>query len=143
MLIEMYKTISSNNVIGKVKTDLLVKNIKFKGSANIKNPTIKLKTDTTLLEYNYCYIPDFKRYYFINDVTIETDNIMTIELRVDVLESFKNDILNSNASIKKYSVDSNYLNSTDYQNEILKEVDIFKSDVTIKKQNNVIMTIIN
>lgn len=43
---------------------------------------------------NYCYIPDFNRYYFINDITIENNQEFTISCKVDVLMSYKDEIKN-------------------------------------------------
>ena len=44
--------------------------------------------------YNYAYIPDFDRYYFIDNVSWSR-GIWTISMHVDVLGSFRGDILNS------------------------------------------------
>ena len=41
---------------------------------------------------NYCYIPAFNRYYFIEDITCENTYIYTLTLKCDVLMTFKNDI---------------------------------------------------
>lgn len=41
---------------------------------------------------NYCYVPDFNRYYFIEDVTIESNKIFTITCKVDVLMTYADDI---------------------------------------------------
>ena len=46
--------------------------------------------------YNYAYIPEFGRYYFIRDMTVVRTGLWRISMQVDVLESFRNYILGSN-----------------------------------------------
>ena len=41
---------------------------------------------------NYCYLPAWNRYYFIEDITCENTYIYRITLKCDVLMSFRNDI---------------------------------------------------
>lgn len=41
---------------------------------------------------NYCYIPAWNRYYFIEDITCENTYIYTLTLKCDVLMTFRNDI---------------------------------------------------
>lgn len=43
--------------------------------------------------YNYAYIPEFSRYYFISDMVSVRKGLWRISMKVDVLESFKNYIL--------------------------------------------------
>lgn len=48
---------------------------------------------STISQYNYCYCADFKRYYFITNVTMETATVCLIACEVDVLATFRSDIL--------------------------------------------------
>ena len=61
----------------------------LRGSASKVAPTIEFSKDVTYFnDYNYCYIPDFKRYYFVdNPVSIRT-GYCSLDFRVDVLTSF-------------------------------------------------------
>lgn len=43
--------------------------------------------------HNYVYIPDFNRYYFVIDIVSVNKNLWKFNLEVDVLMSFKDDIL--------------------------------------------------
>ena len=93
MVIKLYKTTDKPNTINKKKTT--VKSIT--GNAieplDIINPSIKVKVDEDILAANYAEIELFKRLYFIKSITIDK-GFMNITLAVDVLESFKEDILN-------------------------------------------------
>ena len=58
--------------------------------ANLLRTTI---TDI-LLQANYCYIPDFKRYYFIKDIISVGKYLWRINMTTDSLMSYKDEILN-------------------------------------------------
>lgn len=131
MIIQLFNTSDSNNTINKTLTDETEFKIKFKGQADIINPIVKLKSKDPIL-FNYGYIPDFKRYYFINNIVIEPNGIYTLKLNVDVLESFKDDILNCYGYIKQSNNINKYYNAG-YENEERKETEIFKGDVTVGK----------
>lgn len=66
----------------------------MKTVASIQDPIIDIKTNASLCEYNYAYIPQFKRYYFVDDVSWDL-GIWSLSLRVDVLASFRTDIRRS------------------------------------------------
>ena len=134
MIIQLFNTSDSNNTINKTLTDKTEFTIKFKGQADIINPVVKLQSKTPIL-FNYGYIPDFKRYYFINNIIIEPNEIYTLELNVDVLESFKNDILNCYGYIKQSNNINKYYNAG-YETEERKETEIFKGNVTIGNKEN-------
>lgn len=95
MQIKLYNNANVKNSINKILQNELVLTGTLKEPCSILSPQIKvLKQDAILLK-NYCFIEKFKRYYFIENITVENNNFLTLDLSVDVLESFKNDILNS------------------------------------------------
>jgi len=69
------------------------------------NDNIKITWDSfiyqNVLSANYVYIPDFNRYYFINDITSVRQNLWRLSLHVDVLMSYKKEILNTKAFISR------------------------------------------
>lgn len=140
MIVELYNTKDSNNVINKTKTDLTSYDIKFKDVADIQNPTIILRSETPI-KNNYAYIPDFDRYYFIDSISIQPNKIYHLNLTVDVLESFKDDILNSMGTIIRKENSNKYYDN-DYMNEIRKEHIIYKSDVQLELENNILMVVL-
>lgn len=76
----------------------------LKENCSIINPSIELMRDATLINYNYAYIPDFNRYYFIDDTIIDAECIHLI-LRCDVLASFKTAIGSSSEYILRAASD--------------------------------------
>ena len=61
----------------------------MKSPSSVVNPVIELKDDPS--GYNYCYIADFDRYYFINDIVFNK-GIWTCYCNVDVLGTYKTEI---------------------------------------------------
>ena len=94
--LRFYKVKDKENVINKTKENEIVKRGTLKDVSSIYNPTVMIKNDSSILtqNYNYVEIPRFNRFYFIEDIVID-DVYSIISLRCDVLESFKEDILNS------------------------------------------------
>lgn len=71
--------------------------------SSIINPVIRVQS-TELPDFNYAYVPDFKRYYFILNIRNLSTNIWELSLSVDVLESFKDEIANNIAIISSTEV---------------------------------------
>lgn len=138
MKITLYNTTSPYNCINKTLTNSTDFEVKLKDSTSISKPTLLLNTSLDLSVYNYCYIPKFKRYYFLTDIIIQRQNLFIINLDIDVLESYKNDILNSTAYISQ-TVNSNPYYNRDYETEIRKKCTIYKSSITNELNNNIIM----
>lgn len=59
------------------------------------------KTNPLTYDYNYMYIGEFDRYYFIDDISSVRNRLWTISASTDVLMSFKNDILESSVILDK------------------------------------------
>lgn len=98
--IKFYNTKDENYVINKELSEEITKTGTIKDDSSILTPTITVKKDLNLIGKNYCYIASFKRFYFITDIVI-TGVEMIVSLKVDVLESFKKDILASTQVITR------------------------------------------
>ena len=93
LAVALYQNKSSNIRIDKDLTHLHTYDCILKESTSIINPTIRLKaTDVNVLKGNYCYIPKFNRFYYINNVTSINADTWELSLHVDVLMSFRDDI---------------------------------------------------
>lgn len=105
MTIIFYKTLSKPNEINKVLQNSFTITGNFKTDTDIIKPIIKVlnTTDFNIFDYNYCYISELKRYYFIEDITILADKLFYISLSLDVLYTYKNAILSSVGNISRYS----------------------------------------
>lgn len=141
MIMRMYNTSDSNNTINKTLANETEFNIKLKGDTSITQPVVVLHSNNIIL-FNYAYIPEFNRYYFVDKIELFPNGIYNITLKVDVLESFKNDIKNSYGMISKQTNINNYYNDG-YESEIKKEVDLYRSNITfnLDTKEKVLVTI--
>ena len=87
------KCTSDKDVIGKTwsqeTADIKTVEGKILFNKNILNPTFLIETDVSA--FNYCYIPLFNRFYYITNVTVKSGTMKEIEMKVDVLQSWKGD----------------------------------------------------
>src|SRR5699024_12144344 len=74
--------------------------ISLKRTQGIMNTIILIKRKDTIdyTAINYARLQD-KRYYFVSDLDTGNKDIVTLRLKEDVLETYKDDILNSSFDI--------------------------------------------
>lgn len=91
MKIKLYYNSSENNVIGKTLSEVIELDGNLRDSSDITNPVIMITSDTKP-NANYAYIDNFNRFYFISEITAYRSNSFILKLKVDVLESYKEQI---------------------------------------------------
>ena len=125
MEIKLYTNNSEMNKINKNLTNELSLTGSLRDVANIVNPVITIQI-ANISDYNYVYIPDFGRFYFISDIVVIRTGLYTLSLSVDVLESFKSEILNLPVILSNtQNVGStNYLPSNVFLNNVKNKTDI-------------------
>lgn len=128
MILKLYNTASEANRINKVLSNETEFDVRLKDKSSVINPIILLKSDT-YISFNYAYIEQFKRYYFVDDVSVFPNKMYLLTLRCDVLTSFKDDILSSYAQIVEQTNSNAYYDSN-LKSEVRKEVDTYKSNVS-------------
>ena len=96
MNIVLYVNNSEQNKINKSLSNPATFSGVLKEETSIINPVILMEVDNPY-NYNYAFIPEFNRYYFISNITSVNNKMWRISFKVDVLESFKNEILASSA----------------------------------------------
>ena len=116
MQINLFTYPKEKNRINKSEylTNRFVMDGYLKNDTSIIEPIILIeKTNPALYDYNYLYIPEFKRYYFITNIKQVRHNLWEISAKVDPLYSFMTEILANKCIIQKAenSPDANlYLN---------------------------------
>ena len=91
---------------------------------SLTNPAITVTGITDIiLNCNYIYIEEFDRFYFVNDIISVRNDMWQLNCNVDVLMSFRNEILNQTAVIQRNEKEWNlYLDDgifKSYQNPII------------------------
>ena len=106
---------NSTKVIDVDGTDF---EVNLKGTTSLLRPVFLLSADS--FNYNYCNFNG--RYYWINDIRSIRNGVWSVECSVDVLASWKNEILNSKGFVKYSSSDTNQ-NIKDGRNVVTSNVE--------------------
>ena len=101
MQVSLCQNLSENNIINKSISVIDTANCTIKGTISVENPVLILDYDSSLQDINYIIIPEFNRCYYITDIVNLTGHRYQITCKSDVLESFKDAILNLTAVIDK------------------------------------------
>lgn len=104
MQIDLYTCKCERNRVDK--TEYLSNRFTLEGTLRKQTSATNLsidieKTNPLTYDYNYMYIREFDRYYFIDDISSVRNKLWTITASTDVLMSFKNDILTSSVILDK------------------------------------------
>lgn len=119
----LYKYTGEANVLNKNFTTIMdtgyIYNGTLKEGSSILTPTVRIQDSThegvvpdpsapyRIVSRNYAYIAEFKRYYFITDIRSVTTNLWEIDMRVDVLRTYKDIIYQMPAFISRCEVKYN------------------------------------
>ena len=130
MTVIFYKYNDIKNKINKTLSGgLTVNDVIMHNDFDITAFELLIKNSDFNSEYNYCYIQDLGRYYFIESVEKMNGTIYKIRLTVDVLKSFSTQIENINAIItKSENPDFNFVDcekSENYTSEVINLTDNF------------------
>lgn len=101
MQVSLCQNLSENNIINKSVSVIDTASCTIKGAISVENPVLILDYDSSLQDINYIIIPEFNRCYYITDIVNLTGHRYQITCKSDVLESFKDAILNLTAVIDK------------------------------------------
>ena len=130
MTVIFYKYNDIKNKINKTLSGgLTVNDVVIQNDFDITAFELLIKNSNFSSEYNYCYIQDIGRYYFIESVEKMNGTIYKIRLSVDVLKSFSTQIENIQAIItKSENPDDNFVDcekSENYTSEVINMTDNF------------------
>ncbi len=141
MLLTLFNMVDGDNVINKTLIDGYDLNINLKAETDVINPSFVLRSieDIDFNNFNYCFIPFLKRYYFIDTVSSVNAQLWRFNLSCDVLQSYKNDILLSQARLRRNIRNGDYID-VNIDKSIIKTASLHNSDVTIGDEKSVILT---
>ena len=141
MEIKLYITEDSDTVMNKDLTLIATFDIQMRDTQNVSAPILILGEieGVDLKTVNYAYIDEFKRYYFIRTITVGQNNIYTLSMECDVIETYKEDILNSSALISRRVAAGDYGDMA-VSSEVRKEVEVFKSNRGFNEDKTIILS---
>ena len=143
----MNVTFSKNNSDKRCLTKTLSNPLQVTGvslydSTSVTAPVLKVSGGPSkIATYNYVYIPDFNRYYYITDFTVENGYIL-VSCKVDVLMSYATQIKAcpciAGRQEKKYNF---YLNDNEFKTYQYTKQFVHSFNSPFTKQSEFILTV--
>ena len=146
MTIKTYRFLGDSRKIDKTITLVSTySNAVIVGDMSIQAPTILLQLDsfTDVINFNYIQIPELRRYYYVVDSSIRGDGFVQLQCKVDVLKSFKTDILSSTQYVERqqnkctYQLPDNLYNIKSNRNLTIKN---FGDEIIVPNDNFILTT---
>lgn len=134
MKLEFFHTDDSSNTINKTLTKISEKDVTLKASTDILAPRMVFLAKDFSTTINYMKMLD--KYYFVDLQFIRNNSLVIVTSSIDVLETYKDNILNSQADIIKKSSAGNIKQENVLPTTISKT---FNSDKTLTKSSSIIM----
>ena len=108
MNILLYKTTNANNDLNKTISDKVELVGALREASSVIAPSILIQSNP--IGYNYAYIPEFGRYYYIKNITAFRKGAYIVDLKCDVLMSFREEILNMSGIVSRLTDGDDYAN---------------------------------
>lgn len=107
-IIRLYNFAKDRNSTKRPTADPVVCTGTFKDAVDLVHPSVLMTDPEGFIQsgYNYCYIPSVGRYYYIDNITMQTSNLALLTLTEDVLATYKTQIGNSSQYVLRSA--SNY-----------------------------------
>lgn len=140
-----YENYSDENVVKKSLTNVLnAINVRYKEPLTIDKPELtidKVALWRKISSCNYFYLPDTKRYYFVDELTIE-HGYVRIKGRTDVISSFWNFIQNKQCYIdRQEKVNSKYIIDNMYPVYATRDISVHNIPCDFLTGNSFVLTV--
>lgn len=144
MKLLLYAVDDGDNVINKVLPQPTEIDIRLSNDVDVVMPKIVLR-DVVGVDYeyyNYAYIDVLGRYYFIDRIARVNNRDSWLYLSCDVLETYKTQILNSHAKVKRNLKTGDYVDVTLDRN-VFQSVMLYNSDKgLVEGEKTTILTVL-
>lgn len=140
MDIELYVTGSEVNSLRKTLQNNLTLTGALRGESSVTTPSFLIE-HTNPSQYNYCFIPEFNRYYYITDITSVRTNIWRIDCSVDVLMTYQAQILALEVVLENSTSpdEENYMQGELWQSTVKTKTDIINFPSGLLEQGEYIL----
>lgn len=109
MNIQLLQTSDPPNKLNKTVIEVATITVTLKDNMDFITPVIRLSPSYISTAFNYVYIPDFNRYYYLNGKGVLIGKLVEYTLRVDVLMSWKAAIKDSTVIASRSTNNGNKL----------------------------------
>ena len=102
--ITLYNFKKNENSTARPSSDGTVLPCRMLSDSSIIKPAVEISRDVNCTDYNYAYIPEFNRYFWIRDVKFQ-ETKWVLFLECDVLATYKTEIGNTSLYILRASAE--------------------------------------
>ena len=96
--IDLYSYTDRENTVNKTLTNPTTIEGFMRDAVNILQPVIRLK-HTGTFNYNYCFVRELNRYYYITGYTVLDNTQIELRLRIDVLKTYEDAIMAATGTV--------------------------------------------
>lgn len=129
LTLKLYKYSSKNNVVSKVLDDSTAQTLNgvFYEYYDTITPQIKARANANLNDlqkFNYCFIAELdNKYYFVENVVILSNDVFRFDLRLDVLNTYKTQILAATATVTTKENANGYISNRETVYNVLPSIE--------------------
>ena len=141
MIVALYDYQGDKRIISKTLLDSFTMNGTLTNDCDVVNPVIEVeKFNPAYYRYNYMYIPDFRRFYYITSWENLANRLWLLHAHTDVLMTYRDEILKTQAVM----VRGNYAGTIDlpsdlYASKVSTEVSTLKFNKSFDSQSAVLV----
>jgi len=139
MILNLYNVQEDNNVINKTLSNPYQITIQPRKDFDLIDPVFILKGDFS--DYNYCSLPELNRYYFINQIENINSELVSLMCSTDLLETYKSQILASNAVFMRKIQQGDYIDSN-IEKSVNKTITKIMGSVDVTDQSTLVLSTI-
>lgn len=110
--INFYSYNGHPNTVNKQLGDFTAIEGDLRQTFDVLRPTVTLRKQPRPT-FNYCYIPDLGRYYFVERVSFEGNNAYELSLRIDALKTYESEILAATGRVTERDNPDPYISNRD------------------------------
>ena len=133
------KNSSENNDVSKTLTDEHKVTGYSRSVVDMLNPVIEL-AGIEVNSYNYCYVQELNRYYYIENINISPNGVYRLSMRIDVLMTYRDDIMASHGLITKNREYNPYTGDVDVESRYTLEKHEFENGFDFTNGDFVLVT---
>ena len=137
--LKLYKNSSENNDVSKTLTDEHKVTGYSRSVVDMLNPVIEL-AGIEVNSYNYCYVQELNRYYYIENINISPNGVYRLSMRIDVLMTYRDDIMASHGLITKNREYNPYTGDVDAESRYTLEKHEFENGFDFTNGDFVLVT---
>ena len=136
----LYKCKDDRRKINKTLEDEIEIPVDFNRSMNFSNGELILQGNIfTFSEYNYVYLPYFKRYFFVTDIEATRNNLIRMNIKTDVLMTYKESIVQIEATSRKSTDYDKYKEGLDLPVEVREQYKKYTFENPFNEKGNIIL----